>query len=363
MNDTRSMTRARRISARIAVVLCLVLVVGMLPAAALAAPKTVSDREASYLNSATISLMATGGIDKTYYQLDNGASTVGTSVTTGIYGAHFLKFWSVDTTGVAETPVTTPFFVDENVLPTLGTDCKASYTVTATIEMTATDNFNGSGVDFMCYRVDGGRISTVVSAATKAATKLLFARMSAMKLSAIVPASAVDPSQTPPHEARGACSNCHDIITPEPTSTPNPDASVVSRTIVVTGVGTHKVEFWAQDVARNVMAHVVKSFAIAPASTSVSLKASATSLRLGKYVTLTARLSGGAPAGTSVRFEARRPGSSSYALLSSRGVSATGAASYRYKLAKKGTYYFRVRFMGITNFAASTSKLVKVVVK
>src|SRR5665648_1262578 len=82
MNDTRSTNRGRRILVRIAVVLCLLLAAGVLPMAAFAAPTTVSDVEATYLNTATINLMATvapGANLQTYYQLDGGACLLYTS--------------------------------------------------------------------------------------------------------------------------------------------------------------------------------------------------------------------------------------------------------------------------------------------
>src|SRR5450759_795073 len=266
MNDTRSTNRGRRILVRIAVVLCLLLAAGVLPMAAFAAPTTVSDVEATYLNTATINLMATvapGANLQTYYQLDGGAAAAGASATTSIYGAHVLEFWSTDTSGV-EAPVTAPFFVDDSVLPVVASDCEASYTTTATIELTATDNFNGSGVDFLCYRVDGGAISTVFPPASVQAAKLLFAGIAAIKVSGVQAMAPVDPSQTPPHVDRGACVNCHDLITPTPTptGTPAPEGSVSSK-VVVTGAGTHTIEYWAQDIARNATTHVVKTLAIA----------------------------------------------------------------------------------------------------
>ena len=266
MNDTRSTNRGRRILVRIAVVLCLLLAAGVLPMAAFAAPTTVSDVEATYLNTATINLMATPPIAKTFNQLDDGAVAEGASATTSIYGAHVLKFWSTDTSGV-EATVTAPFFVDDSVLPVVASDCEASYTTTATIELTATDNFNGSGVDFLCYRVDGGAISTVFPPASVQAAKLLFAGIAAIKVSGVQAMAPVDPSQLPPHVDRGACVNCHVLITPTPTpttptGTPAPEGSVSSK-VVVTGAGTHTIEYWAQDIARNATTPVVKTLAIA----------------------------------------------------------------------------------------------------
>jgi hypothetical protein len=96
------------------------------------------------------------------------------------------------------------------------------------------------------------------------------------------------------------------------------------------------------------------------APTAVKLKASSSSVTHGKYVTLSAVLSGGVPAGSKVSIQARTPGRSTYTTISSPGVSSSGAASKRYRLSKKGTYYFRVVYSGSASFAPSTSNSVKV---
>jgi hypothetical protein len=96
------------------------------------------------------------------------------------------------------------------------------------------------------------------------------------------------------------------------------------------------------------------------AATSLSLKTSSTSLTHGKSVTLSAVLKGGVSAGTKVTFQVKAPGKSTYTTISTVGVSTAGAASKKYKLSKKGTYYFRVVFSGSTSFAPSTSSSIKV---
>ena len=270
MNDTRSTNRASRFSTRIAVVLCLLLAIGLLPMAAFAAPTTVSDVEATYLNTATINLMATGSVAKTFNQLDSGAVTEGESATTSLYGAHILKFWSTDTSGVAEATVTAPFFVDENVLPVVGSDAGTTYTTPVTIKITATDNFNGSGVDFLCYRVDGGKIVTAIAPARVQATKVLLAKIATVQVNALAGPPDITPTTTPPQGHYGpSCAACHTIIipTPAPTSTPEPTgtpapSSGVSSNVAVAGAGTHTIEYWAQDIARNSTAHIVKTFTL-----------------------------------------------------------------------------------------------------
>jgi hypothetical protein len=110
----------------------------------------------------------------------------------------------------------------------------------------------------------------------------------------------------------------------------------------------------------------VHTFAVtfAPnASTSVSLKRSASSVKHGKSVTLSSVLAGGVAAGTKVTFQVKAPGKSNYATISSVGVSSKGAASVKYKLSKKGSYYFRAVFAGNAAFAPCTSASVKVTSK
>lgn len=366
MNDTRSMTRARRFSARIAVVLCLLLAVGVLPMAAFAAPLTVSDVEASYLNSATINLTATGSIDETYYKMDDGAEVEGTSATTSIYGAHVLKFWSEDTTGLVEAEVSAPFFVDDTVLPEVAYEVSDVESEAVEVELTATDNFNGSGVDFLCYRVDGGKIMTAMAPARLAATKAMLAKLADVKVSAAVSGPPINQGTLPPASHYGEyCAGCHEIIipTPDPTTTPDPTGTPVPTgvhaDVDVEGVGTHTIEYWAQDVARNATDHVTKTIEIAPAAvvpmaTTTTFEASAKYIKSGRYVKLVARLhpaTASTFANTYVRFELMRSGAGHYSLLKNVKVHASGYASYTYKVTAKGKRYHRVKFLGNAAFA------------
>jgi|GEM_PF-2768856 len=382
MNDTRSTNRASRFTTRIAVVLCLLLAIGMVPIAAFAAPTTMSDVEATYLNSATVSLMATGSA-KTYSRLDDAATTEGDSVTTSIYGAHILEFWSTDTSGNVEPTITARFFVDENVAPVVGSDAKASYAATATVKVTATDNFKGSGVDFLCYRVDGGKIVTAIAPARVQATEVLLGKIAAITANAAMGVPTITPTTAPPANHYGpSCAACHTVIvpTPEPTSTPEPTGTPVpsdgvSANVIVAGAGTHKIEYWAQDIARNTTAHVTKSFEIAAATPkppvtpnppvvvkkpiNTYLKANYRSVRKGGYITLTAKLTA-APGvkfrNTYVRFEVLRKGSSHYVLARNVKVSASGYATLRYKLIQRGTRYHRVRFLTTPTYRSSPIK-------
>ena len=125
------------------------------------APTTTSDAVASYNNTALIHLTATdntggSGVASTFYQLDGGATTAGTSVSVTTYGSHTLRFWSVDNAGNTETANAVTFFVNDTIAPTTTSNVQASYVGTATIALTATDNTGGSGVASTHYSVDGG---------------------------------------------------------------------------------------------------------------------------------------------------------------------------------------------------------------
>jgi succinate dehydrogenase/fumarate reductase flavoprotein subunit len=102
-----------------------------------------------------------------------------------------------------------------------------------------------------------------------------------------------------------------------------------------------------------------------PAATALTLKADHTALAHGGTVKLAAVLGGadGIPTGATVRFEVKAPGKSSFVLVKSVKVGAKGAAAVAYKLAKKGDYVFRARFLATPDFKAAASKSVKVVSK
>ncbi|WP_157695462.1 OmpL47-type beta-barrel domain-containing protein [Nakamurella panacisegetis] len=59
------------------------------------------------------------GVDKTYFQLDGGAQTAGTSVPVTAEGNHTLTFWSTDAAGNTEAAHTVSFGIDKTS-PTIG---------------------------------------------------------------------------------------------------------------------------------------------------------------------------------------------------------------------------------------------------
>jgi hypothetical protein len=85
----------------------------------LTAPVTTSNAVLSYLGSATVVLSSSDnvGVTHTYYKLDNGATTEGTTITTSALGFHMIQFWSVDAAGNVES-VNSAFFMVNRVIAT-----------------------------------------------------------------------------------------------------------------------------------------------------------------------------------------------------------------------------------------------------
>jgi hypothetical protein len=83
---------------------------------------TVTAPQAWNKSDVTLSLVpndALSGVDKTFYQLDGGAQTVGTSVPVTAEGNHTLTFWSTDLAGNTEAAHTVTFGIDKTS-PTIG---------------------------------------------------------------------------------------------------------------------------------------------------------------------------------------------------------------------------------------------------
>ncbi|HEY5539839.1 MAG TPA: cytochrome c3 family protein, partial [Coriobacteriia bacterium] len=151
------------------------------------APVTTSDALAAYTDSATIALTATddsggSGVAATYYKVDGGAQSTGTTITVSTAGSHTLEFWSVDVAGNVEAPhdfVT--FTVIDSIAPTTTSDALATYTDSATIQLTATDNVGGSGVADTFWQLDttfgswtGGTFVTVAAPSSGSASHTLY---------------------------------------------------------------------------------------------------------------------------------------------------------------------------------------------
>jgi hypothetical protein len=110
-------------------------------------------------------------------------------------------------------------------------------------------------------------------------------------------------------------------------------------------------------------ATISATFAADKKATSATLKASAKVVKVNTYVTLTGKLVGG-HAGCSLRFEVMKPGQKTYKLMKAVKVGASGVAAYKTKVTAKGTWTYRVRFLGDdTHLPAPLKSGIKVIVK
>jgi hypothetical protein len=99
------------------------------------------------------------------------------------------------------------------------------------------------------------------------------------------------------------------------------------------------------------------------APTVCTLRANHSSVRRNHSIRLSSVIHNSIPAlffGTQIRYEVRRPGSTKWVLLGRRMADVTGATSFNTKLTRRGTYRFRVRFLGSDDFKPSTSRTVTV---
>ena len=104
------------------------------------------------------------------------------------------------------------------------------------------------------------------------------------------------------------------------------------------------------------------TFAADKKATSTTLKASAKVVKVNKYVTLTGKLVGG-DSHCSLRFEVMKPGQKTYKLMKVVKVGASGVATCTTKVTAKGTWMYRVRFLGDdTHLPAPLKSGIKVIV-
>ena len=120
------------------------------------------------------------------------------------------------------------------------------------------------------------------------------------------------------------------------------------------------------NAGRIVGKNTAKETVVGAKPTAIAVKASSASAVHGQSVTLTGIMSGaeGVPAGAKATLQVRLPGSTKYVTVQKLlTMDASRTLSASYKLAKKGTYNFRMQFPGTTSFAPCTSNSVKVVSK
>ncbi len=269
------------------------------------APMTTSDAQSTpYTDPAMIMLTATdeggSGVAHTYYTVDGGARVEGTEIVVTGAGMHDLTFWSVDNAGNVENPVMTAMI-------TVGT--------TGSTDMMAPMTTSDAQAVYM-----GG---------------------------ATINLTATD-------EGGSGVAHTHYRL--------DGGAEVLGTSVQVSGLGSHTLEFWSIDNAGNVETPVMTStFSISTCASSLSIKSSTAAPAYKRAFTLSGALTPGA--GNKVQVYAKRPGSTTWVLLSTRTAGSTGTWSYKYTPTKKGVYQFQTRFAGSSHVAAKTSSTLKLTVR
>jgi len=252
------------------------------------APKTLDDHVAAYAETAFVRMYGTdalSGPDETRYTLDGGPETIGGAVVTTETGGHELTYWSTDKAGNVETPKTITFSV--------GGDMTAPYTTAiapvgwqappVTVELLAVDD--SSGVAHTYYSTDGsvptleytGPIEITATGnhlvkyrSVDVAGNTEALRFAAVWVDGLAPSteSSVTTSATsgtvwmkPKDTHSGVASTRYRI---------DGGAEIVNTTaefsVVVSGVGTHTVEFHATDKVGNAEEPQTRTFRVGPAT-------------------------------------------------------------------------------------------------
>jgi photosystem II stability/assembly factor-like uncharacterized protein len=358
------------------------------------APTTVSNAVASYVGPATISLTATdgpsgSGVAHTFYRLDSGAQTEGTTIQASVAGAHTLEFWSVDVALNAETHKTAHFTVTipDTVAPVTDSDAQPTYLWTATISLSATDGPSGSGVAHTYWVLDGGQRTEGGTVTTTSAGphELEFWSVDAAgnpetphKTAAFiitVPPSSADttaPVTAWPGYAAAFVTRANVALT----ASDGADGTGVAHTyyrldggvqtagtaLSVGTAGRHTLVFWSVDAAGNPEPPHTVTFAVLIA-TKVTITSNRTSVTHRHPVTFSGSISSTQPKNTHIYVYARRPGSSTWVKLSTRHTTSSHHWSYSYSPPTKGTWYFQARFSATSKYGASTSSSRKIAVK
>jgi hypothetical protein len=250
------------------------------------------------LSRSSFSAPAAVAVTGTYYRLDGGAQTSGTTINVGTVGSHTIEFWSTDAAGNAEAHKTASFVITAPVpvdtqAPVTSSDAKASYVSSAVIKLTASD---AVGVAHTYYMVDGAA------------------------------------------QAEGTTISLN---------------SIGSHMIEF-----WSVDVAGNVESHNTVTFAITAPAPAPTS-ALSIRSSATTIRSGRTITLSGVLT---PArdDRKVSVYVKKPGSSRWVLLRSDETNDNGAWSVRSTPKSRGTYQFQARYT--SSSGTIVSNIIKVTV-
>lgn len=264
-------------------------------------PTTTSNRQATYVGSAGITLSAVdnaggSGVAHTYCRLDGATQAEGVSVSTSALGSHTLEFWSVDVAANAETHknvvfeiTAPPVPVPDTTAPTTTSNANATYAGPASITLSAVDNAGGSGVAHVYYTLDG---------------------------------------------------------------VPQVEGTLVSTSVL----GSHVLSFWSVDASGNAEAANLALFEVTAAAVATrrcTIALNVHFVRRNHRVSLSGMISP-ASVGAHPVLYVKRPGSTKWirlTTLTARTLTGTGGAKWTYLCTPKlrGTYRFQTRFAGMVS--------------
>jgi len=128
-----------------------------------------------------------------------------------------------------------------------------------------------------------------------------------------------------------------------------------------TGSEAHILKYWSQDNYGNVEAAKTSTFTVNARTTMpMTIAASASSVYRRHAVTISGKVS---KPGITVILYVKKPGASSYSVLKTLTASSTGVWKYKLYPGYRGSYYFKAKFAGDTEWLPSSSASKRVYVK
>jgi hypothetical protein len=273
----------------------------------------------------------------------------------------------------------------DTIAPSTTSDVVASYSNTATIHLTATDNPGGSGVASTFYQVDGGAVHTG-SAITVSTYNMHTLKYWSVDVAGNVEVSHTDsfmindtiaPTTTP-----GSTASYVGIASFGLTAADNPGGSgvantyysldgvvyVAGNTVTVTQLGMHTVFFYSVDKAGNseTPRAVIFNITAGLAPSTITIASSASRVAFPKPFNLTGVLTPGSLNDPVVVY-VKKPGKAYWSYSSNRLAYTTSGSGalwwYRYTPNLRGAYQFKAQFAGDTSRGPSTSSVIGVTVR